>query len=85
MNYKKMEQIVQVCNDRCTYTYFNNPVYILQSDINECTQGIAGCDHHCINTPGSFYCTCLNGFELFSDNRSCAGNQKLHSYFFYVC
>ena len=47
---------------------------ILHPDIDECTQGLAGCSYNCINTPGSFFCTCMDGFELLSDNRSCAGD-----------
>ena len=33
------------------------------SDINECDQ--MPCMHHgtCINTPGHFNCTCVDGFE----------------------
>ena len=46
-------------------------------DIDECTQGLAGCDHDCTNTPGSFFCACMNGFELLSDNRSCAGKKYI--------
>ena len=57
--------------DPHTY-YFNN--FILLSDIDECTLGLAGCSYNCTNTLGSFYCTCMDGFELLSDNRSCTGN-----------
>ena len=64
-------------NNRYRYNYLATYVYstILQSDIDECTQGLAGCSYNCINTLGSFLCTCMNGFELLSDNRNCGGNQ----------
>ncbi|KAA6422834.1 MAG: vacuolar-sorting receptor 1-like isoform 1, partial [Trebouxia sp. A1-2] len=35
------------------------------SDINECLEGTAGCDHTCINEIGSYHCECDEGFNLF--------------------
>ena len=49
--------------------------YILHLDIDECARGLAGCSDNCINTPGSFTCTCMDGFELVSDNLTCAGDE----------
>ena len=46
----------------------------LFSDINECQSGNGGCNHHCINTAGSFYCKCDPGFEFTGSNRKkCRG------------
>ena len=50
---------------------------IFHSDIDECEQGTAGCDHNCTNNVGSFFCTCMDGYELDSDNRTCAGDDKI--------
>ena len=47
---------------------------IFHSDINECIQGLDGCEHNCTNTNGSYYCTCINGYELETDNHTCIGN-----------
>ena len=52
--------------------------YSIFSDVDECTRGLAGCIHNCFNTPGSFLCTCMDGFELLSDNRACAGEDYIH-------
>ena len=43
-------------------------------DIDECTQGSDGCSHNCSNTAGSYFCTCMDGYELESDNHTCTGD-----------
>lgn len=43
------------------------------TDINECTQGTASCDHNCLDTPGSYSCTCRPGYTLNADGFSCNG------------
>ena len=49
-------------------------VFHIYIDIDECAQGLAGCDYNCTNTNGSYYCTCLDGYALSSDNHTCTGN-----------
>ena len=44
------------------------------SDINECNLNISGCSQECVNTVGSYYCDCDNGYLLDSDNHTCTGN-----------
>lgn len=40
--------------------------------INECLDSsISRCDHNCTDTITSFYCSCLPGYKLMSDKRSC--------------
>ena len=46
---------------------------LFHSDIDECEQGSDGCDHNSTNTVGSYYCTCMDGYELESDNHTCTG------------
>jgi hypothetical protein len=41
------------------------------SDIDECSLNTDGCDQLCINTFGSFICSCLDGYGLNKDNKSC--------------
>ena len=38
-------------------------------------QGLAGCSQRCNNTVGSYFCTCMDGYELESDNHTCTGDQ----------
>ena len=49
-------------------------------DIDECTRGTSGCDHNCTNTDGSYYCTCMDGYELKSDNHTCIGDDYVYVY-----
>lgn len=41
------------------------------TDINECSEGTSGCEQNCDNSDGSFVCSCVSGFQLQVDNRSC--------------
>jgi len=47
---------------------------IIILDIDECALANGGCEHNCINTEGSFYCGCREGFVLENDGRQCGGN-----------
>ena len=40
-------------------------------DINECLEGTDNCEHVCIDTEGSYTCSCNTGFTLDSDGTSC--------------
>ena len=46
------------------------------SDIDECLEGLDGCDQRCANTAGSYFCTCTDGYELESDNHTCTGTGR---------
>ncbi|KAM8873566.1 epidermal growth factor-like protein 7 [Synchiropus picturatus] len=41
-----------------------------QTDMDECLER-RPCVHECVNTPGSFRCTCRDGYRLDTDGRSC--------------
>ena len=77
----------QVTNDtmQCIGNVKNSCYYLLHNhcqycvDINEC-EGYNDCHHTCINTEGSYYCSCDTGFSLSADNRSCTGNSDLLSF-----
>ena len=49
----------------------NSDTYI--TDINECLDANGGCQQICSNFPGSYYCSCNNGFMLNEDNHNCSG------------
>jgi len=41
------------------------------TDLNECAVKNGDCMHTCVNTPGSFVCTCKHGYHLNTDKKSC--------------
>ena len=50
-------------------------------DINECNSNNGGCEHDCINTEGSYYCTCDTGYSLNKNNNNCTGEDLYKSKF----
>ena len=42
-------------------------------DIDECLSPDNGCEQICNNTVGSYVCSCMNGFTLNADGRTCDG------------
>ena len=42
-------------------------------DINECLLAKNRCSQDCVNTPGSYNCTCKIGYYLSNDNHTCLG------------
>ena len=47
-------------------------------DIDECATGHDMCDHNCTNTPGSYVCTCYEGY--YEDGHRCIGIVKWMNY-----
>ena len=45
---------------------------IIASDINECAN-VTVCDQGCVNTSGSYFCICNEGYVLSADNSTCEG------------
>ena len=46
----------------------------LMPEVNECSVNDGGCQHSCINTDGSYYCSCDTGYDLQQDKHFCQGN-----------
>ena len=53
--------------------------YTPHADINECTANTDGCDQGCVNTVGSFVCSCNNGYTLTSDGKTCSGKMYFNN------
>ena len=54
--------------------------YIVVVDVNECTINNGGCEANCMDTEGSYVCSCEEGFELNINQHNCDGeSQRLYS------
>ena len=49
--------------------------YFYFLDVDECSEDSDGCEHTCINTPGSFVCDCNSGYFLNLDKKTCQGKK----------
>ena len=49
---------------------------ILCSDVDECVTRTHMCAQICLNTNGSYTCSCRDGFTLNADGRRCDGTNK---------
>lgn len=54
----------------CQSGYRMNETTGICEDINECRERLV-CDHFCINTLGSYMCSCRESFQLKSDKHTC--------------
>lgn len=41
------------------------------ADVDECSEQDTQCSHECLNEPGSFSCSCPNGYDLAEDEATC--------------
>lgn len=53
--------------------HFVNAFLFPIPDLDECTMGVHSCEQSCHNTPGSYSCSCEEGFQLRADKRHCIG------------
>ena len=54
------------------YVQFYSFSIILSIDNNECSTGNGGCEHNCTNSPGSYNCSCADGYSLNGDQHGCS-------------
>ncbi|UJR15454.1 hypothetical protein I4U23_002397 [Adineta vaga] len=54
----------------CKEGYRMNETTGLCEDINECRERVI-CDHYCMNTLGSYHCSCQENYQLKSDKHTC--------------
>ena len=46
-------------------------------DEDECQNSNGGCQEKCVNTVGSYICSCREGFELQNDKHSCKEGKRI--------
>jgi hypothetical protein len=54
-------------------------VSLAVTDINECEMENR-CQHECTNLPGSYRCTCPDGYRLSDNKRTCEGTLSVSDY-----
>ena len=52
------------------------------TDIDECANQNDGCDHLCVNEPGSYHCQCRDGYSLGLDVHTCIGMLNIYQFTF---
>ena len=54
-------------------------------DHNECLNPAHhSCDQTCHNIPGSYFCSCLIGYDLLDDGYSCLGESRSHGHLRFI-
>ena len=46
---------------------------LIKIDIDECALNTDNCEHNCVNTVGSYTCSCKSGYTETSDGIHCTG------------
>ena len=57
----------------CTKAALHYALYLAFTDINECLSDNGGCEQNCTNLPGSYSCSCTEGFILDESLQKCNG------------
>lgn len=47
------------------------------TDIDECAEATHKCDSICVNTEGSYVCSCYTGYKLVNNTACIKGKMKL--------
>ena len=64
----------RTCNGETSIAIQCMPNVVPCIDINECSSSSTnGCQHSCVNIPGSYACQCNSGFRLHSNGHNCTG------------
>ena len=46
-------------------------IFVPQIDIDECAKDMDECEHMCMNTEGSYNCSCFSNYLLADNGKSC--------------
>ena len=76
----------RTCNGKCykiwTIIFLNfniSFIFFSYTDVDECSRFLHDCQQICVNTLGSYNCSCNDGFILQNDTQSCVGKKTVFS------
>ena len=58
---------------RSYWDYSDDSHSLIHVDVDECEEDNGGCDQGCVNTPGSYMCTCKLGYDVEPPSTNCTG------------
>ena len=64
---------IVLCTYISTYCLYINIRIFIYVEVNECEEGISGCQQLCNNSNGSYHCDCYSGYHLKEDRHMCEG------------
>ena len=77
ITHKMLEWSVTVCVANrfviCFYFKLYTHFFLVTKDINQCESNNGGCGQNCTNLLPGFECSCLSGYILDEDGRTCLG------------
>ena len=59
---------------------FERSCSVICTDVDECNSGTGNCSQGCVNTIGSYYCTCNAGYKMQASGKNCTGNHTKLAY-----
>ena len=68
-----MQELVLV---KKSYCLVNCMAYTIFTDVNECATNNGNCGQVCVDTAGSYFCSCNSGYSLNANARTCSGRES---------
>ena len=71
-----------ICQGKSCTVHCATVVYLSFKDINECAVNNGDCEQLCNNSIGSYWCSCVAGYTLDTNNMNCSGTQIIITFYY---